>query len=58
MLGIFPVKINSERITQKDKELVNDLNYTEIEFSVSKMTSVKLKQKTKFVTMFFVVKIN
>ena len=47
MLGIFPVKINSERITQKDKELVNDLNYTEIEFSVSKNDFSKIEAKNK-----------
>ena len=29
---INPVKIHPERITQKDKELVNDLNYEEIKF--------------------------
>ena len=29
------VKIHPERITQKDKEFLNDLNYNGIEFSVS-----------------------
>ena len=47
MLGIFPVKINSERITQKDKELVNDLNYTEIKFPVSKNDFSKIEAKNK-----------
>ena len=31
---INPVKIHSERITQKDKELVNNLNYDGIKFPV------------------------
>ena len=31
---INPVKVHPERITEKDKELVNDLNYDGIEFPV------------------------
>ena len=32
---INPVKVHPERITRKDKELVNDLNYEEIEFQMN-----------------------
>ena len=40
---INPVKIHSERITQKDKRLVNDLKYDGIKVPVSKIILVKLK---------------
>ena len=43
---INPVKIHPERITQKDKKLVNDLNYDEIEFSVSEKKFSKLEMKS------------
>ena len=39
---INPVKTHPERITQKDKKLVNDLNYDGIEFSVSEKKFSKL----------------
>ena len=53
---INPVKIHPERITQKDKEFVNDLNYEKIKFPVLENALVKLKRKTTFATMFFVMK--
>ena len=31
---ISPVKIHSERVTQEDKKLVNDLDYDRVEFHV------------------------
>ena len=54
--NIKPVKIHPERITQKDKELVNDLNYGGMEFPMSE-GNLKLKQKTIFTSMYFVMKI-
>ena len=32
---INPIKVHPERITRRDKELVNDLNYEEIEFQMN-----------------------
>ena len=46
MLGIVTQwKIHPERITQKDKELVNDLNYNEIKFPVNKEDFSKTEMK-------------
>ena len=42
---INPVKINPERITQKDEELVNDLYYKGIKFPVSKNYFSKIEMK-------------
>ena len=42
---INPVKINPIGITQKDKELVNDLSYRKIKFPVSKESFSKTKTK-------------
>ena len=53
---INSVKIYPERITQKDKQVVNDLNYREIKFSVSEKKLIKLKRKITFALMFFVMK--
>ena len=55
---INPVKINPGRITQKDKEFINELDYDGIEFPVRKEDLVKLKLKTTFTSMFFDMKIN
>ena len=54
--NINPVKMHPERITQKDKELVNDLNYGGMEFPISE-ENLKLKQKAIFTSMYFVMKI-
>ena len=43
---INPVKTHPERITQKDKKLVNDLSYDGIEFSVSEKKFSKLEMKS------------
>ena len=43
---------------KKGKEFVNDRNYDGIEFSVSEKILVKLKRKTTFASMFFVMKVN
>ena len=40
-----PVKIYRERITQKDKELVSNLNYDETEFPVDKKDFSKIEKK-------------
>ena len=40
-----PVKIHPERITQNDKELVNDLDYDEIEFPVWEKDFSKIDTK-------------
>ena len=55
---INPIKIHPERITQKDKELVNDFDYDGIEFPVRKEDFIKLKLKTTFASVLFVMKIN
>ena len=55
---INPAKIHPERIAQKDKEFINDLNYVGIEFPVSEKNLFNLKQKTTFASMFFVMKTN
>ena len=44
---INPVKIHPERITREDKELVNSLNYDDIEFSVKKKGFSKIEKKNK-----------
>ena len=54
---INPVKIDLERITQEDKELLNKLDYDGIEFSV-RQKDFRLKQKTTFALMCFVMKTN
>ena len=40
---INPVKIHPERIKQKDKELVNDLNYEGIKFPVLEENKIETK---------------
>ena len=42
---INSVKIHPERITRKDKELVNDLSYEGIEFPVREENFSKIKAK-------------
>ena len=44
---INQVKIHPERITQKDKEMINDPDYKGIEFPVSKKDFSKIEVKTK-----------
>ena len=41
------VKIHPERITQKDQEMISDLDYKGIEFSVSKKDFSKIEVKSK-----------
>ena len=42
---INPVKIHPERITRKDKKLVNSLNYDGTEFSVREKGFSKIEKK-------------
>ena len=42
---INSIKIHPERITQKDEELANDLNYDEIKFPVDKEDYSKIEKK-------------
>ena len=42
---INPIKIHPEKITQKDKELANDLDYDEIEFPLLKEDFNKIEIK-------------
>ena len=53
---INPVKIYPERITKKDKQLVNDLDYDELNFLCEKNILVRLKKRTTFAPMCFVTK--
>ena len=55
---INPVKTYSEKITQKDKELVNALDYEDVKFPVSEDKFNKIETKSKFASMFLVMKIN
>ena len=47
------VEKNIQEITEKQKKIVNKLDYEEIKFLVSKKIIVKLKDKTIFVLMWF-----
>ena len=40
-----PLKIHPERITKADKNMLNDLDYEDIEFPVSKKDYCKIDQK-------------
>ena len=53
---INQVKIHPEKTTQNDKKLINTLDYKGIEVPEAKMILETLKWKTKFVSMFFVMK--
>ena len=55
---INPVKIHAERITQKDKEFVDDLNYNRIEFPVSEENFSKIETKNNICVNVFVMEIN
>ena len=53
-----PVKIHPERITQNDKELVNDLDYDKLNFLCEKKILARLKQKTTLALICLVTKID
>ena len=48
-----PLKIHPDRTIQKDKEMINDLNYKVIEFPVSKKDFSKIEMKKKVCINFF-----
>ena len=52
------MKIHPERITKEDKKMINDRNYEEIKFPISKKIIAELKDKTKFTLMYPVMKID
>ena len=48
-----PLKIHPERITKKDKKMINDLNYEGIKFPVSKKDYCKIEKKNNiFIDVF------
>ena len=47
--------MHPERITQNDKKLVNDLDYHRVEFPVREKILARLKRKTTFALMCFVM---
>ena len=51
-----PVRIYPERITQTDKEFMNDLNYDGLSFLCEKNILARLKQRTIFTLMCIVMK--
>ena len=51
-----PLKLHPERITKADRNMVNDLDYVDIKFPVSKKIIVRLKRKIIFALMCFVMK--
>ena len=53
---INPVKINSERITRKEKKLANDLEYDGIEFLVREKDFSKIEKKNNICINVFVMK--
>ena len=50
-----PLKIHTERITKADKNMVNDLDYKDIEFLVSKNNFNKIKKKKIICVNFFLL---
>ena len=52
------MKVHPERITMQDEELIDTLDYEQIEFPVSKKDFNKIDVKRKFLSMFFVMKTN
>ena len=55
---INPVKIHAERITQKDKELANDLDYRKAKFPISKEDFRKIETKNNICINVFCYKNN
>ena len=55
---INPVKVHRERITKKDKKLVDDLDYDGIEFPVRQKDFSKIKTKNNICVNVFVIKIS
>ena len=66
MKGLINIKNNNnkcflwchpERITKADENMVNDLDYEGIEFSASKKLFARLKRKTIFALIYFVMRV-
>ena len=53
-----PLDKNPQRITKEDKNMINDLDYAGIKLPVSKQIIAKLKEKTIFALMCFVMKMD
>ena len=49
--------VSSRKNKKADKNMVNDIDYEDIEFPVSGKDSAKLKGKIIFASMYFVIKI-
>ena len=58
MVHINPINIHLERITRNDKKLVNDLIMMELGFLFHKKILARLKRKTAFALMYFVMEIS
>ena len=52
------VQIHPQGMRQKDKQMINDLDYKGIEFPVSKKNFSNIEEETKFVSVFFFMKTN
>ena len=52
---ISPVKIDRQRITQKDEKLANDLDYDGLNFLCKKKILARSKRKTIFAVMHIVM---
>ena len=57
MKGLNQLKRHPERITKADMKMVNDLDFANIEFQVSKKIIVRLNRKIIFALMCFLMKI-
>ena len=51
-----PLQTHHERIIKADKIIVNDLDYADVKFPVSKKIVITLKIKMIFVSMRFIMK--
>ena len=58
MFSIVPYHKYVEQIKKSDKEIVANLHYKGIEFSVSKKVIIRLKQKLIYVLMYSDMKMN
>ena len=53
-----PVNIHPERMTKNDKKLANDLDYDGVEFPVREKGFSRLKERTIFALMCFIMTTN
>ena len=52
------VKTQPERITERDKNMINDLDYEGIKFPVSKKDNCKVERQNNICIMYFVMKMH